>query len=466
MSNKNYAVISMINYGRKPVYFRTVSIVIHKFIDGDWICVFSSNINPEERIPSYLEQSTGLTDVELLNAPSFSEASEKIIKEINNCILVGHNVSFLHYHLKTQFRHIGLTFDMPQICTIKLSKKLIPNMASYELSYLSGVLGLSYDVTNSLLEFNEATSSLFQRLLDLDENQLVIDSLLNPKSKLNYRVSKHINRDQFDKLPKRPGVYKFQDANRNDIYVGKAKDIKKRVLSHFNTTTEKELQLCNATYYIDFELMGSELLALLREADLIQKLDPYYNYIQKKKHITYLIVSIRNSKGIHQLKIERRPFQHMPTEIFLKRALAIERLNQLTEKFELCPSFTGLQSVKKKCDVYEFGSCRGVCRGEESLESYNDRVEHALKHLNNENENFVIFEKGRNSNEQSFVLVLHGVYQGFGFLDKNEMVEGTFEIINLMEPKEHSYHSARIISAYRTRNPKRIRYLKTENLNH
>lgn len=466
MANKNYAVISMINYGRKPIYFRTVGIVIHKFIGGDWACVLSTTINPEERIPLYLQEATGLTDGELLNAPSFPEIADTILGELQGCILVGHNLSFLHYHLKTQFRHIGYVFDMPQICTVKLSKKLIPNMASYELPYLSSVLGIPYDLADALRESNEATCALFERLLALDENEKIITSLLQPKPKFKYRIPKHITDVQFEKLPKTPGIYKFQNENKEVIYVGKAKDIKKRVLSHFTATTEKELLLCNATYFIDFEPMGSELLALLREADLITKLDPYYNYIQKKKHTTYLIVPIKNKKRIIQLKVERRPFQHAPTEIFLKRSLAIERLTQLTEKFELCPSYTGVHNLKIKCSTVVFSSCKGICREEESLEVYNNRVAQAIDHLNKENENFVIFEKGRNSQEKSFVLVLHGVYQGFGFIDKNNMIEGTFDLIHLMEPKQHSYHTAKIISTYRQRNPNKIKYLKSENLNH
>ncbi|WP_282144266.1 exonuclease domain-containing protein [Cellulophaga baltica] len=463
MSNKNYAVISMINYGRKPIYFRSVGIVIHKFIDGDWRCALSTSINPEERIPLYLQEATGLTDVALLNAPSFSEVADTLLKELQGCILVGHNISFLQYHLKTQFRHIGYAFEMPQICTVRLSKKLIPNMTSYELPYLSGVLGIPYDAAASLEESNEATSALFQRLLALDENEEIITALLQPnKPKLKYRIPKHITEVQLDRLPKTPGIYKFQNEDKEVIYVGKAKDIKKRVLSHFRATTEKELLLCTATYFIDFEPMGSELLALLREADLIAKLDPYYNYIQKKKHITYMIVPIRNKKGILQLKVERRPFQHTPTEIFLKRSLAIERLSQLTEKFELCPSYTGVHSVKTKCSTVSFSSCKGICREEETLEAYNDRVTQALDHLNNENENFVVFEKGRNSQEQGVVLVLHGVYQGFGFVDKNELIQGTSDLLHVIDAKEHSYHSAKIISAYRKRNPYKIKPLDSE----
>ncbi|ADV50504.1 Excinuclease ABC C subunit domain protein [Cellulophaga algicola DSM 14237] len=466
MTNTNYAVVSMINYGRKPLYFRTVGIVIHKCIDGDWTCVLATHINPEERIPLYIQEATGLTDVALLNAPSFSEVADTILRELQGCILVGHNISFLHYHLKTQFRHIGYAFDMPQLCTVRLSKKLIPNMASYELPYLTSVLGIPFDVADSLEESNDATSALFQRLLALDENEEIITALLQPKPKLNYRIPKHIAEAQLDRLPKVPGIYKFQNEDKKVIYVGKAKDIKKRVLSHFTATTEKELLLCTATYFIDFEPMGSELVALLREADLITKLDPYYNYIQKKKHITYLIVPIRNKKGILQLKVERRPFQHTPTEIFLKRSLAIERLAQLTEKFELCPSFTGVHNLKTKCSTISSSSCKGICREEEAIEAYNDRVTQALDHLNNENENFVILEKGRNTQERSFVLVLHGVYQGFGFIDKNELVEGTSDLLHLMDAKEHSFHSAKTISAYRKRNPYKIKFLETKNYTH
>lgn len=461
MSSQNFVIASMLTFGRKPRPLRIVELTLSKFFENERVVILTTTIDPEERIPNYLNQKTRLTDEQLLKAPTFSEIADLLLNHLDNSILVGHNASFIHYALQSEFRFLGYALKMPQLCTFRLAKKLMPNMTAYELPYLCSVLNIPYMETSTSKEINEAISTLFQRLLDLDEEWKVINAMLNPEPKARRELPQQIKSSQFDKLPNKPGIYRFQDVQGVTIYVGKAKDIKNRVLSHFYNNSEKELRLCEATYTIDHEPTGSELVALLREADLIQKRDPYFNYIQKKRHITYYIVAQRNRKGILQQKIERRPFEHIPTEIFLKRGYALARLKELTDKFELCPKFTGLQSGKSGCDHLDFQYCNGVCRGLEAVGTYSERVEQAINYLNQETEHFVIFEKGRNRNERSFVLVLHGVYQGYGFLDDSHSITSIQGLLDLMVPEKHSYHTAKIIMGFKIRNPEKLKYFKS-----
>ncbi|WP_291959346.1 exonuclease domain-containing protein [Maribacter sp.] len=459
MQKRQFAIISMTTFGYKPDPLRIVQLSISKLRGDYYEPIFTTNINPEERLPNYIQQRTGLTDTILLKAPTFSEVANTILEELENHILVGHNASFLHYALQSEFKYLGYSFKTPQLCTVRLAKKLIPNMTSYELPYLSGVLNIPYTASNTLNDDN-AVAILFQRLILLDDDEMVISKFLEPKVEKEHIAPKNIAYQKLNALPNSPGIYKFQNKKGEVIYVGKAKDIKKRVLSHFYNTTEKEITLCDATFHIDFETTGSELIALLREADLIDKLDPPFNYIQKKSYVTYHIVPQKNRKGIIQLKIERRPFEHSPTEIFLKRGDAIKRLIELTEKFRLCPLQTGLKSKLGRCTHGEYNECDGVCTGEEEIGLYNFKVENALNYLNNENDNYVLFEKGRTKEERGFVLILHGVYQGYGFLDNSQSVSNLEHLKDMLNPKKHSYHTAKIISSYTKRNPWKIKPLE------
>ncbi|WP_291967644.1 exonuclease domain-containing protein [Maribacter sp.] len=459
MQKRQFAIISMTTFGYKPDPLRIVQLSISKLRGDYYEPIFTTNINPEERLPNYIQQRTGLTDTILLKAPTFSEVANTILEELENHILVGHNASFLHYALQSEFKYLGYSFKTPQLCTVRLAKKLIPNMTSYELPYLSGVLNIPYTASNTLNDDN-AVAILFQRLILLDDDEMVISKFLEPKVEKEHIAPKNIAYQKLNALPNSPGIYKFQNKKGEVIYVGKAKDIKKRVLSHFYNTTEKEIILCDATFHIDFETTGSELIALLREADLIDKLDPPFNYIQKKSYVTYHIVPQKNRKGIIQLKIERRPFEHSPTEIFLKKGDAIKRLIELTEKFRLCPLQTGLKSKLGRCSHGEYNECDGVCTGEEEIGLYNFKVENALNYLNNENDNYVLFEKGRTKEERGFVLILHGVYQGYGFLDNSQSVSNLEHLKDMLNPKKHSYHTAKIISSYTKRNPWKIKPLE------
>ena len=457
MPERKFAIITMTTFGYKPNPLRIVQLTISKLIGNYYEPVFSTNINPEERIPNYIQQKTGLSDSILLQEPTFSEIANTILKELEDHILVGHNASFLHHALQSEFKYLGYSFKIPQLCTLRLAKKLIPNMTNYELPYLTSVLNIPFLASNDMSDTNVSVSILFQRLMALDENEIVISKFLEPKVEKEHIAPKNIEYQKLNALPNTPGIYKFQNQVGEVIYVGKAKDIKKRVLSHFYNFSEKEIALCNATYHVDYEPTGSELIALLREADLIDKLDPPFNYIQKKSYITYHITPQKNKKGVLQLKIERRPFQHSPTEIFLKRGDAIKRLIELTKKFKLCPLQTGLKSKLGRCTHDEYMECDGVCSGEEEIGLYNVKVEKALDFLNNENDNYVVFEKGRSKEERSFVLILHGVYQGYGFLDNSQSVSSVEDLKDMLDPKKHSYHTAMIISSYTKRNPWKIK---------
>lgn len=460
MQDSKFAIVTMTTFGYKPNPLRIVQLSISKLRSEYYETIFTTNINPEERIPNYIQERTGLTDSILLKAPTFSDVANTILQELENHILVGHNASFLHYALQSEFKYLGYSFKIPQLCTIRLAKKLMPNMTSYELPYLSSVLNIPFTPSNDLEEYSNAVDILLQRLIQLDDED-VISKFLAPKVEKEHFIPKNIQYQKLNTLPNVPGVYRFQDQSGETLYVGKAKDIKKRVLSHFYNSSEKEIALCDATFHIDFETTGSELIALLREADLIDKIDPPYNYIQKKNYITYYIIPQKNKKGILQLKIERRPFAHSPTEIFLRRGDAIKRLIQLTEKFKLCPLQTGLKTKLGRCTHGEYNECDGVCTGEEEIGSYNHKVENALDYLNNENDNYIIFEKGRTKAERSFILILHGVYQGYGFIDNSQSFSSIEDFKDMLDSKKHSYHTAKIISSYRQRNPWKIKPLFT-----
>ncbi|SEC29616.1 DNA polymerase-3 subunit epsilon [Maribacter dokdonensis] len=460
MQERKFAILTMTTFGYKPNPLRIVQLSISKLKGEFYQTIFTTNINPEEQIPNYIQERTGLTDSILLKAPTFSDVANTIFQELENHILVGHNASFLHYALQSEFKYLGYSFKIPQLCTIRLAKKLMPNMTNYELPYLSSVLNIPFTPSNDLEEYSNAVDILLQRLIQLDDED-VISKFLAPKVEKEHFAPKNIQYQKLNTLPNVPGVYRFQNQRGETLYVGKAKDIKKRVLSHFYNSSEKEIALCDATFHIDFETTGSELIALLREADLIDKIDPPYNYIQKKNYITYHIIPQKNRKGIVQLKIERRPFAHLPTEIFLKRGDAIKRLIELTEKFKLCPLQTGLKTKLGRCTHGEYNECDGVCTGEEEISSYNHKVENALYHLNNENDNYVIFEKGRTKEERSFILILHGVYQGYGFIDNSQSFTSIADFKDMLDSKKHSFHTAKIISSYRQRNPWKIKPLFT-----
>jgi DNA polymerase-3 subunit epsilon len=127
-----------------------------------------------------------------------------------------------------------------------------------------------------------------------------INSFLNPRSK-QATLPPLLNKSDVDNLPETFGVYYFKNSAKEIIYVGKANNIKQRVISHFYDKKKKEREMCLETAHISFTETGSELLALLLESSEIKHRYPTYNYAQKRKKDAFGIFSYIDQKGIIHL---------------------------------------------------------------------------------------------------------------------------------------------------------------------
>ena len=133
-------------------------------------------------------------------------------------------------------------------------RKLIPGQRTYSLGSLCTSLGIKINGRHRAKGDAEATVTLFEKLLALDTNGVVL-SFLNPKSR-QATLPPLLAKSVIDNLPHETGVYYFKDSDEKIIYVGKSKDIKKRVLSHIYSKANKELKLCTETANIDFTVTG------------------------------------------------------------------------------------------------------------------------------------------------------------------------------------------------------------------
>jgi len=458
--NSTFALIAINTSGKGIQNNRIIELSILRMEHGTIVERFGTLVNPEQPIPNYITARCGIDDLTVSDSPTFDEIAQKVESLISGAILVGHQVSFSHHVLGSEFGYSGRNFEPQKLCTERLSKKLLPQLFSYDLGKICSSLGIPFMDGYGTTDTADATMLLFQRLLSLDDNFKEIDAMLAPKP--NVLLPPYpIHSEQIAKLPAKPGIYKFQDKDGIVIYIGKAKDIKKRVLSHFQSGLDKEVTLCKETFSIDFELTGSELIALLLEADLIQKQLPRYNTLQKKLHTAFHIKAYPNKIGILQMAVEELPALHETTELFFSKGAAKSKLEKLCEEFNLCPKFTGLQRKKGRCNHAKFPECLGVCCDREEIHLYNGRAEKAIASLLADTDSFIITEKGRWPGEKAFVLILDGTYQGFGFVDGSQQVSSVTGMIDLIQPRKQTYHATQIITAYRKKNPYRTKIMKT-----
>jgi len=190
-------------------------------------------------------------------------------------------------------------------------------------------------------------------------------------------------------LPHKPGVYQYYDERNRIIYVGKAKDLKKRVSSYFakiNSISGKVQMLVRKIADIKYIVVETEQDALLLENNLIKKYQPHYNVALKddktfpficiKKEAFPRIFPTRNV--VHDESVYFGPYANvrlMHTLLELSRQLYPLRncsLN-LTEKNIRAGKF-------KVCLEYHIGNCKGPCEGYQSSEDY-ERSISAIKEI-------------------------------------------------------------------------------------
>lgn len=447
MHSQLFAIIDVETTGGGIAGNRITEICIALLKDGEVIDKLTTLVNPEREIPHHITALTGIDNEMVAKAPQFFEVAEKIEEFTKDAIFVAHNVSFDYNVIRGEFRLLGQHYNRKKLCTVRLSRKLIPGLLSYSLGRLCSTINIPHLNRHRAEGDVDATTILFQRLLSLDENFETFNSFLNPRSK-QATLPPNIPAEQINEMPEETGIYLFKNQKHQVIYAGKAKNIKKRVLSHFYDKKTKEYQLGQETHFIDYELTGNELLALLVESEHIRKHYPKFNRAQKFPATTYQIISYVNQRGVIQLALAKTKVLHNSVSTFYNRTEATEKLEEICETFKLCPRFCTLQSNSEKCSHYRIKNCEGICDGREDVDDYNLKVQAAIQSLEENKSSFAIQGKGRTQGEIAFALVTNGQYKGFGFFDRSEAICNIEDYEPFLKLQQASYHTHAIIRSH------------------
>lgn len=447
MKNVKFAIIDIETTGNGIKGNKITEICVIIVQNAKVIEEYSSLVNPSQAIPLYIESLTGINDEMVSNAPHFSEIADEIDKITRDCIFVAHNVNFDYNIVRAEFADLDMAFKRKRLCTVRLTKKLIPGLFSYSLGNICTSINIPHIDRHRAKGDCDATVTLFKRCLTLDPEFEIINQLLNQKTAASY-LPPNFKSSDFEKLPAATGVYFFKDKDGRPLYIGKAKNIKSRIKSHFQEKSNRKYKLMQETYSIDYELTGSELLALLRESELILKYFPKFNKAQKKISRPYTLTSYHNQKGIEQFALHKNKIAPVSWMKFYTREEAIKFLEYVCAKFELCPKYCGLQAGVKICDHYKISTCSGMCYGEISKEEYNLRVAKAIEYIEKFDDSCLILEKGRTREEKAFIYLNKGKYAGYGFISPTEDFNHPEEFKNFLTPSKTSSYADRIVSSY------------------
>lgn len=402
-----YAILDLETTGLSPINEKIIEIAIYIHNGKEIISEYSTLINPERNIPYNITRLTGITNEMVKDAPKFWEIAKDIIILTEGKSIVAHNASFDFNFIRNEFKSLGYNFKRDRLCTVKLSRKIIPNHKSYSLGKLCKELGIKIDGRHRATGDAFATVKLFEHLLKISPSL----------GQLNSSMFYHIDAKIIKNIPEEPGVYYFHDHNGDIIYIGKSKNIRIRVFSHFsNEKSERALKMVDEIHNISYELTGSELIALLMESDEIKTQKPKYNRRQRRTANHYGIYTFTDEFGYICFKADDIK-KETPIVSFNSAKEARDRLYLLSEKYQLCQKLCGLYETTGACFYYQLKHCKGACIHEESPEDYNKRAQELVDELSYNWQNFFIIDTGRNEGEKSVVKVENGRYIGFGYID-------------------------------------------------
>lgn len=441
-----YAILDIETTGGQFNEEGITEIAIYKYDGHEVTDQFISLINPEKPIQPFVAKLTGINNAMLRSAPKFYEVAKRIVEITEGCIIVAHNAQFDYRVLRTEFDRLGYEYERQSLCTVELSQKLMPEQPSHSLGKLARSLGIPVSDRHRATGDALATVALFKMLLAKDVEKEIVKSLVKTERKKG--MSPKLL-DLLENVPSTTGVYYIYKENGDLIYIGKSRNMKKRLNQHFTGTSRTSKKMQREAFTISYEETGSELIALLKECQEIKVNKPVLNRAQKKTVYPYSIYAEKNSSGYISLKLEKTDGRKKEIVSFTGITEGTSALLKITERYSLCQKVNGLDgTAKEQCFGVELKSCAGACTGKEEIAVYNERVMDFVSNNSFNNQSMIIIDKGRTVDERSAILIEKGTYKGYAFYNLNYQINNPAVLKNILIPMENSRDAKNIIRGY------------------
>lgn len=428
-----FAIVDLETTGGNPVSDRIIEIgvVLH---DGNKIIgEYATLINPEREISAFISTFTGITNAMVRDAPKFEEVAAKILGLLGENIFVAHNARFDYNFLKNEFRRINIPFVRKNLCTVQLSRRILPHHKSYSLGNICRDLGIHVDNRHRAFGDAAATAVLLERLIEQDTENVIKELLEDDFSKL--QLPKGINSNVIETLPEETGIFYLYNAQGEVIYIDKTKNIREQIFSLFTKKSSDKLkqQLYTEIADVSYELTGNELIASLLQTIEVKDLSPKYNRAILNVIYKYGLFAEKDTNGFQRLLVRLLEEEEHPLMKFSSKFKAEKMMHTILSNSRLEPTF-------KKID---------------NALQYNSRMQEALSKFIYPHENFFIIDIGRNGTERSVIQIENYEFRGYGFFEPG-YIRHPEELKDLIRPPKIKLNHKNVIQNYLSKNTKNL----------
>jgi DNA polymerase III subunit epsilon len=346
---------------------------------GEVLGEFATLVDPGRGIPPEVVALTGITDAMVYAAPRLDAVLPAFLEFVGGAVLVAHNAGFdVNFVRKACERH-GYRWRKPAVvCTVQLARRVLTReeAPSCRLSALAELLQASTKPNHRALADARATVDVFHSLLErvgsigvqtLEELHDYIPDV-TPEQRRKRSMAAH--------LPSTPGVYLFRGPGEEVLYVGTAKDLRRRVRQYFTASeTRRRLrEMVALAVRVDHVECSHALEAQVRELRLLSAHKPAYNRRSKNPKQSWWVTL--TDEPFPRLSLVRTP-RDGALGPFRSRGLAEDAMVALQDATGIRPCTVRIPAQRANstpCALAELARCAAPCAGRQTVEEYEPSV--------------------------------------------------------------------------------------------
>ncbi len=389
LAKRDVVIVDLETTGGSPAHDRVIEIAAIQIRDGRIRGRWQTLVNPETTVPPFVTGLTGITTGMVAHAPRFADVAERLLELIGDGIVTAHNASFDVGFLRHEYGRLDQQFaPAATLCTLKLSRRLFPELPSHSLDALVRALELPARPSHRALPDALAAADLLQRLIARAADQELCDwdaiTRLVERPKPT-RGAASYERGRVRELPTGPGVYLLKDHDENVLYVGKSINVRDRVRTHLRGKAEGQPRLrrhLRRVANVQAIATDSEIEALLLEAQLIKRYLPVANS-QLREEIHYPFIRIDVANPYPRIELTRSPDED--GAVYIGPFRSARTIGYVVEYVR---TVCGIRSCERpslpdgrSCLLLDLKRCLGPCVGAVGVEDYRAAVDRAVEML-------------------------------------------------------------------------------------